>query len=90
VLTARFFRFRPRLAGVLGRLSWKGKGSVSDAALSKGVNLEASIAKFIDAGDCGDGPGEGSVMEEESKDTVVVGDDSVESDAEVDVLFLGW
>jgi hypothetical protein len=63
---------------------------VSGEVLSKGVNLEASMAKFIDAGDCGDGPGEGSVMEDESKDTVVVGEDSVESDAEVDVLFLGW
>jgi len=90
VLTARFFRFlrfRPRLAGVLGRRSAE---NVSGFGPSKGVNLEASMAKFIEDGDCGEGAGDGSVIEEESKDTVVVGDDSVDSEAEVEVLFRAW
>jgi hypothetical protein len=39
------------------------------------------------AGVSGDGAGDGSVMEEESSvDTVVVGDDSEDSEAEVDML----
>jgi hypothetical protein len=39
------------------------------------------------AGVSGDGPGDGSVMEEESKvETVVVGEDSEDSEAEVDML----
>lgn len=42
-------------------------------------------------GDSGDGPGEGSVMLEESiVDIVVVGEESVESDAEVEVLSRCW
>jgi hypothetical protein len=90
VLTARFFRFLPRLAGVLGLRSVGGRTRVSVVPFSAGVNREASIAKFIEAGDCGEGPGEGSVIEEESKDTVVVGEDSVDSDAEVEVLFRVW
>jgi hypothetical protein len=87
VLTARFFRFRARLAGVLGLRSVK--GIVSEVALSNGVKREASMAKDMEAGDCGEGPGEGSVIDDESRDTVVVGEDSVESEADVEVLFLG-
>ena len=43
------------------------------------------------AGDCGEPPEEGSVMDDESSvDTVVVGEDSVESEADVEVLLRGW
>jgi hypothetical protein len=43
------------------------------------------------AGVSGDGPGEGSVIEEESNvETVVVGDDSEDSDADVEMLSRCW
>jgi hypothetical protein len=84
VLTARFFIFRPFLeAGGLGRLgSCKPRPS---RGFSIGVNREASMAKFMAVGDCGEGPGDGSVTEAESKEAEVVGEDSTESEADVDV-----
>lgn len=90
VLTARFFRFFRFLPRLPGGLAFLGMANMeSGDVVSSGVNLEASIAKFIEDGDCGDGAGDGSVMEHESKDTVVVGEDSVDSEAEVEVLFRG-
>jgi hypothetical protein len=91
VLTARFFKFLGRFAGVTGRAaSTAGRDRASDFEGSRDVKREAFMAKLSDCGDWGDGPGEGSVMEDESREAVVVGEDSVESEAEVEVLFLGW
>lgn len=93
VSTARFFKFRAFFAGVAGRCISK-KGSVR--VRSGGVNLAASPIvergeMFVEAGVSGEVPGEDSVMDAESiVDTVVVGDESDDSDAEVDVLFRGW
>jgi hypothetical protein len=86
VFTARFFRFLGFLAGA--PKEWSGKESDFEVSIPK--NLEASIAKDIDEGDWGDGPGEGSVIDDESSETVVVGEDSVESEADVEVLLRGW
>jgi len=93
VSTARFLRFRAFFAGVDGRCISK-KGSVLD--LSGGLNRGASVMPDNDEmleepGVSGEVPGEDSVMEEESiVDTVVVGEESEDSDADVDVLFRGW
>jgi hypothetical protein len=90
VLTARFFKFRGLFAGVTGLwVSTVGSDKASDFKGSSDVKREAFMAKLSDWGDCGDGPGEGSVMDDESKEAVVVGEDSVESEAEVEVLFRG-
>lgn len=44
-----------------------------------------------DAGVSGEVPGDDSVIEDESRvDTVVVGEESDDSEAEVEVLFRGW
>ena len=93
VSTARFLRLRAFFAGVAGRCISK-KGSVLD--LSGGLNRDASAMpnneKMLEEpGVSGEVPGEDSVMEEESiVDTVVVGEESEDSDADVDVLFRGW
>jgi len=89
VLTAKFLRLRPFLPGVAGLGTSTGTISESGFELLSAVNREASMAKFMLVGDCGDGPGDGSVIDEESNDTVVVGDESAESDAEVDVELRG-
>jgi hypothetical protein len=95
VLTARFFKFLGFFAGVIGRCNSK-KG-VCDASAEvppmlldrkSGTNDEGDA--FV-AGDSGEGPGEGSVIDAESKvDIVVVGDESLDSEADVDVLSLCW
>jgi hypothetical protein len=55
-----------------------------------GLKREASMTNVMGAGDSGDGPGDGSVIEEESSvETVVVGEDSVDSEADVEVLSRG-
>jgi hypothetical protein len=87
VLTARFFRFLARLAARVGRAS-AGMTSTLSLVLSSAEKREESMAKFMD-GDCGEAPGDGSVMDDESSDTVVVGDESAESEADVDVLWRG-
>ena len=90
VLTARFLRFRGLLAGVAGLCSSNtGKVGMLDFG-SMGVNLDSFMAKDIAVGDCGDGPGDGSVILDESNETVVVGDESADSEADVEVLFLVW
>jgi hypothetical protein len=96
VLTARFFRFLAFFAGVGGRCISKKVDAItcSVLALSGDLNREESMAKALGdmaaAGDSGDGPGDGSVMDEESNvETVVVGEDSVDSEAEVEVLSRG-
>lgn len=91
VLTARFLRFLGLFAGVVGLCNSKiGRvGGPRGFWASIGVNLDSFMAKFIEVGDCGDGPGDGSVILEESNETVVVGDESVDSEAEVEVLCLG-
>jgi hypothetical protein len=49
------------------------------------------MGEELRAGDSGEAPGEGSVIEEESRvDTVVVGDESEDSDADVDMLSRCW
>jgi hypothetical protein len=90
VLTARFLRLRPRFPGVAGLGTSTGTISESGFELLRAVNREASMAKFMLDGDCGEGPGDGSVIDEESNDIVVVGEESAESDAEVDVELRGW
>jgi hypothetical protein len=93
VSTARFFKFRAFFAGVAGRCISK-KGSVLDR--SGGLKRAASpIVErgeiFEEAGVSGDVPGDDSVMEAESiVETVVVGEESDDSEAEVEVLFRGW
>jgi len=90
VSTARFLRLRAFFAGVAGRCISK-KGSV--LVLSGGLNRDASAMPdseemLEEAGVSGDVQGEDSVREEESiVDTVVVGEESEDSDADVDVLF---
>jgi hypothetical protein len=93
VSTARFLRLRAFFAGVAGRCISK-KGSVLD--LSGGLNRDASAMPdneemLEEPGVSGEVPGEDSVIEEESiVDTVVVGEESEDSDADVDSLFRGW
>jgi hypothetical protein len=91
VLTARFLRFRGLLAEDAGRCN-SNTGSVGSCwvvGFSIGVKRDSFMANDMAVGDCGEGPGDGSVMLEESKETVVVGDESVDSDADVEVLCLG-
>jgi hypothetical protein len=97
VLTARFFRFRAFFAGVEGLWSSKKVPMVGwVCGRSAGLNREASMVlesgeTLKEAGVSGDVPGDDSVIEAESKvDTVVVGEESEDSEAEVDVLSRGW
>lgn len=91
VLIPRFFKFRAFLAGVVGLCnSKKVFGEFSDEPLSalrdlkSGTNEEGVVLAM---GDSGEGPGEGSVTEDESMvEIVVVGELSDDSDASVDVL----
>jgi len=93
VSTARFLRLRAFFAGVAGRCISK-NGSVLDLSggLNRGVSAMPDNEEMLEEpGVSGDVPGEDSVMEEESMvETVVVGDESEDSDADVDVLFRGW
>lgn len=93
MLTAKPFRFRGFFAGVVGR--WSSKNWPSDEPglfLSPAAPLERKSAENeeVDAfapGEAGDGPGDGSVSEDPSiVEIVVVGDESVDSEADVDVL----
>jgi hypothetical protein len=93
VLMPRFLRFRGFFAGVVGLCSSKKVfGEESDDPVSvlrdlKSATNDEGVALLI--GDSGDGPGEGSVTDEESiVDMVVVGELSDDSDANVDVLSL--
>lgn len=88
VLMPRFFRFRGFLAGVVGLASSKnvlGEASWEPASVRrerKSATKEAVAGLAM--GDSGDGPGEGSVTDDESMvDMVVVGE---LSDEAVDVL----
>jgi hypothetical protein len=90
VLTARPLRFRGFFDGADDFcISKKGNLVDSDLTMSSPLNREASITNDMGAGVSGEGPGEGSVMEEESRETVVVGEDSADSEAEVEVLSRG-
>lgn len=79
VLMPRFFRFRAFFAGVVGRCSSK-KLLVDDTPSAvSGLRALKSAAKewfeILGRGDSGEGPGEGSVTEDESMvDIVVVGE----------------
>jgi hypothetical protein len=91
VLMPRFFRFLGFFAGVVGLCSSKNVfGEESDELVSvlrdrKSATKDEGVALAI--GDSGDGPGEGSVTEDESMvDIVVVGELSDDSDANVEVL----
>jgi hypothetical protein len=91
VLMPRFLRFLGFLAGVVGRCSSKKVlGEFSPDPFSafrdrkSGTNDEGVT---LATGDSGDGPGDGSVTEDESMvEIVVVGEESEDSDARVDVL----
>jgi hypothetical protein len=96
VLTARFFRLRGFFAEGLGRCMSK-KGAVVGSVIvrSGGLKREASMTYVrgdaLLAGDSGDGPGDGSVMDEPSSvETVVVGDESEDSEADVEMLSRCW
>ena len=91
VLIPRFFRFRGFFAGVVGRASSKKVvGELSRELFSvrlerkSGTKDEGTVV--LATGDSGEGPGEGSVTELESMvDIVVVGLESEDSEANVDV-----
>jgi hypothetical protein len=85
---------RPFFAGVEGRSIWK-KGCFGGSVMVRGGGLNIRASMLCDIGDAlfiGDSvPGEGSVMEEESRvEMVVVGEESEDSDADVDVLSRCW
>jgi hypothetical protein len=91
VFMPRFFKFRAFFAGVVGLCSSKKVlGEVSDEPVSvlrerKSATKEEGVV--FETGDSGDGPGDGSVTEDESMvEMVVVGEESDDSDASVDVL----
>lgn len=91
VLIPRFFKFLGFFAGVVGRCNSKNAfGEASDEPFSvlralKSAAKEGGAA--LEIGDSGDGPGEGSVTEDESMvEMVVVGELSDDSDATVEVL----
>ena len=97
VLTAKPFKLRGFFAGVVGRCNSKNWGScepdlafsLATAALDRRSGTQDDCG-VLEAGDAGDGPGDGSVMEEPSiVEMVVVGEESVESD-EVEVLPRCW
>jgi hypothetical protein len=91
VLIPKFFRFLGFFAGVVGRCNSKKElGEVSDVPFSALRALKSAAKEggaALEIGDSGDGPGEGSVTEDESMvEMVVVGELSDDSDASVDVL----
>jgi hypothetical protein len=91
VLMPRFFRFLGFFAGVVGRCnSKKVLGEFSAELFSDFRDLKSDTNEdgvTLAIGDSGDGPGDGSVTEEESMvDIVVVGEESDDSDAKVEVL----
>ena len=84
VLIPRFFRFRAFFAGVVGRASSKKLFLDDTPSDVSGLRALKSAAKewfvILGMGDSGEGPGEGSVTEEESMvDMVVVGELSEEA-----------
>lgn len=91
VLIPKFFKFLGFLAGVMGLCSSKNVLCDGSEGLSpvlrdrkSGTNEDAAT---LATGDSGEGPGEGSVTEDESMvDIVVVGEESDDSDANVEVL----
>lgn len=91
VLIPRFFKFLGFFAGVVGLCnSKKVLGEFSDEPLSILRDLKSATKEegaALAMGDSGDGPGEGSVTEDESiVEMVVVGELSEDSDANVEVL----
>jgi hypothetical protein len=95
VLTARFFRFRGFFAGVVGRCSSKKEGWTGSKAAGSTRRDRKSATKedgsISACGDSGDVAGDGSVMEDESMvEMVVVGEESEDSDADVEALSRCW
>lgn len=96
MLTARFFRFRGLLPGVVGRLA--SEDMVDGCKLDSLSEVFArewfagnDEGKGLDMGDSGDDPGDISVaLESSTVDTVVVGEEFAEPDADVDILSLWW
>lgn len=91
VLIPRFLRFLGFLAGVVGRCNSKKVLGELSAELFSDLRDRKSDTNDEGAtlamGDSGEGPGEGSVTDEESMvDIVVVGEESEDSEAKVDVL----
>ena len=91
VLIPKFFRFLGFFAGVVGRCSSKKVlGELSAELFSDLRDLKSDTNEdgaTLAIGDSGEGPGEGSVTDEESMvDMVVVGDESDDSEAKVEVL----
>jgi hypothetical protein len=91
VLMPKFFKFLGFLAGVVGLCSSKNVfADESDklfSVLRERKSDTKDVAAALATGDSGDGPGEGSVTEEESMvDMVVVGELSEDSEATVEVL----
>jgi len=96
VFTARFFRFRGFFAEVFGRCMskkgvWPGSVIVRSGGLKRAVSMACVRGEVLLAGDSGEGPGDGSVMEDESRvEMVVVGDESEDSDVDVEMLSCCW
>jgi len=91
VLIPRFFRFLGFFAGVVGRASSKKVlGELSAELFSDLRDLKSDTNEegaTLATGDSGEGPGEGSVTDDESMvEIVVVGEESEDSDAKVEVL----
>lgn len=85
VLMPKFFKFRAFLAGVVGRCnSKKALGDESPELVSGRLDLKSATkeeaAAVLASGDSGEGPGEGSVTDDESMvEIVVVGELSEEA-----------
>lgn len=93
VSTARFFKFRAFFAGVVGRcISKNGSVFVRSGGLKRAPSPMVDRGDmFEEAGVSGEVPGDDSVMDAESiVETVVVGEESEDSEVDVDVLFRGW
>ena len=90
MLIPRFFKFLGFFAGVVGLCnSKKVTGEDSDelfSVLRERKSATKEEGATLAMGDSGEGPGDGSVTDEESMvEMVVVGDESDDSDASVDV-----
>ncbi|KAJ9343840.1 hypothetical protein DTO027B6_3665 [Paecilomyces variotii] len=97
ILSERFFRFRARLPGDSPRVDLGAFSDESDWLVGTELSVRLSVMAFsddasfgwngMDEGDSGDELGDVSVTEGESKvETVVVGDESVDSDVTDETL----
>lgn len=86
VLTARFFKLRAFLAGVAGCCISKRGALLGSVVRNPAISITTDDGEIVEAGDSGEGPGEGSVVDEESIVLMVLVGEESESEAAVDVL----